>query len=59
MSYLETWARIKELNIEETQDWIDKVFPARGVTVEFFGIKCVDVDLLEKLRYWMDDLLPK
>lgn len=55
MTYLETWARIRELNSEQTQEWIDKIAPARGVGIDFFGIRCLDVNLLEYLRYWKDD----
>ena len=54
--YLEMWAKIKELNLEETRNWINVVQPARGQEINFRGVRVLDVDVLEALRNWENDL---
>lgn len=57
MTYLAMWEKIKELSLEQTHDWINAVSPARGQIIDFRGVRCVDVDVLEALKNWKDDLM--
>lgn len=54
--YFEMWTKIKELNLEETRNWINVVQPARGQEIDFRGVRVIDVDVLEALRNWEKDL---
>lgn len=53
-TYLRMWQAIKSLTRQERNDWIRLLSPARGVGVDFEGVECVDVDLLEALRNYND-----
>jgi hypothetical protein len=46
------WLRVKELSPSETRDWINAMTPATGISVNFRGVRCIDVDVLEALREW-------
>ncbi len=50
-NYLDMWVKIKELTPEQVDNWIDVVQPARGQEIDFRGVRVIDVDVLEALRY--------
>lgn len=49
-TYLKMWDHIRTLNETEVDEWVEKLTPALGITVDFFGRDVVDIDLLEGLR---------
>jgi hypothetical protein len=56
-TYLEMWARVRELTLMQTDDWIRMVRPARGRVIPFRGIKVIDVDVLEALTHHRENLV--
>lgn len=56
-SYLDMWTKIKELNLKQINEWINSQTPARGIEVNFRGVRVSDVDLLEALRNYREDLV--
>lgn len=53
-TYLDMWQKIKELNEQETLDWINAVEPAKGISIDFRGVRVNDVDVLEALRNYFE-----
>jgi hypothetical protein len=53
-TYLDMWIKIRELTEEQTEDWIRAVQPARGQSINFRGVRVVDVDVLEALRQFKE-----
>lgn len=49
-TYLKMWNEIHKLTAEQRTNWITLLRPARGVEVDFNGVLCCDVDLIEALR---------
>lgn len=56
-NYLHMWQGIKELNLEQTAEWINKVAPPSGRAVLFNHVYVNDVDLVEALQHWFQDLV--
>jgi hypothetical protein len=56
-TYLNMWIEVKKLNLAQTREMINLLAPAKGQEVSIGNVKCIDVDLLEALRYWRDDLV--
>lgn len=54
-TYLDMWIKIKELTESQTDDWIRVVQPARGQSMDFRGVRVIDVDVLEALRHHKED----
>ena len=54
--YVPMWEKIKELTLEETDNWINVVQPARGQGIDFRGVRVNDVDVLEALRNYKEGL---
>jgi len=56
-TYWDMWNTIKELKrVEDVNTWISHLEPAKGVEVNFYGVRVIDVDLLEALRNYKIDL---
>lgn len=55
-TYLDMWQKIKELNEQETLDWINAVEPAKGISIDFRGVRVHDTDILEALRNYLSYL---
>lgn len=52
--YMRMWTKIKELTVEERKQWIDDLYPVKGVGVDFFGVQVTDIDLSEALKNSID-----
>ena len=50
------WTKIKTLNLEDTNAWIRTISPARGIGIDFYEWRINDVDLLEALHNWREEL---
>lgn len=55
-TYHEMWQEIKKLTERETDLWIRQLDPPKGVRVMFKDVFVNDVDLLEALRFWKEEL---
>ena len=55
-TYLNMWQKVKELNLQETNDWINAVTPLTGAGIDFRGVRVADVDVHEALQNWKIDL---
>ena len=54
-TYLAMWEKIKELSKDDILKWINVIEPAQGRSVDFCGVHCLDVDVLEALRNYLQD----
>ena len=54
--YLDTWGKIKTLSYEDILAWIRTIAPAKGLMIDFYAYKLVDVDLLEYLTSQKEQL---
>lgn len=48
--YWAMWQEIKQLTPEGRERWIENIGSPRGNEVDFRGVKCCDVDLVEALK---------
>jgi len=55
-TYLMMWQKIKALTEEELDAWIRTIAPSKGLDINFNGLHVIDVDLLEALRHWKNDI---
>lgn len=55
-TYQAMWLKINELSLSETKDWINVLTPAKGIGVDFRGVRVTDIDVLEALRFYEYDL---
>jgi len=58
-SYLPMWTAVKELDLVETNTWLRTLEPAKGRDIRFYGLTLLDVDLIEALRNYKEDLIRK
>jgi len=56
-TYLPMWQAVKALDLVETTTWLRTVEPAKGRDIRFYGINVLDVDLIEALRHYKEDLI--
>lgn len=54
-TYLKMWKLVKELTPEQTQEWIDKLAPAKGTKVRFRDIFVLDIDVLSALYFMREE----
>lgn len=50
------WEKVRELDLDQTNNWINAVTPLKNMTIDFRGVHVIDVDVHEALKNWRRDL---
>ena len=53
---IEVVTKVKELTLQQTNDWINAMEPEIGISVDFKGVRVLDGDLLGLLRYHKQEI---
>lgn len=53
-TYSEMWEKVKELTPEQCKEWLNVVTPAKGQSMDFRGVRVIDIDVAEALEFMIE-----